>query len=66
MLPYVKRLDSVAKNVYVSTHPNAGMPNEFGEYDQNPADTTKQVEAYVSGGHVNILGGCCGTTPRQP
>ena len=64
MLPYVKRLDAIA-NVYVSAHPNAGLPNEFGEYDQLPADMAAQVEPYASGSHVNILGGCCGTTPEH-
>ncbi len=64
LLPYVKRLDAVA-DVYVSAHPNAGLPNEFGEYDQTPTDMAKQVEPYASGGHVNILGGCCGTTPEH-
>ena len=62
MLPYIKRLDAVA-DVFISAHPNAGLPNEFGEYDQTPTDMATQVGPYASGGHVNILGGCCGTTP---
>ena len=64
LLPYIKRLDAVA-NTYVSSHPNAGLPNEFGEYDQTPADMAAQIKPYVSGGYVNILGGCCGTTPEH-
>ena len=64
LLPYIKRLDAVA-DIYVSAHPNAGLPNEFGEYDQTPADMAAQVKPYASGGHVNIIGGCCGTTPEH-
>jgi 5-methyltetrahydrofolate--homocysteine methyltransferase len=64
MLPYVKRLDSIA-DVGVSAHPNAGLPNEFGEYDESPEQMAAQVELFAKGGHVNILGGCCGTTPEH-
>lgn len=62
MLPYVKRLDQVS-TALVSAHPNAGLPNEFGEYDETPEQMAEQIEAFVKGGHINILGGCCGTTP---
>ncbi len=62
MLPYIKRLDQVA-TCLVSAHPNAGLPNEFGEYDETPEQMAAQVEFFAKGGHVNILGGCCGTTP---
>ena len=44
-------------------HPNAGLPNEFGEYDQTPEEMGKQVEEYMKEGLVNVIGGCCGTTP---
>ncbi len=64
MLPYVKRLDAIS-SAYVSAHPNAGLPNEFGEYDETPEQMAEQVELFVKGGHVNILGGCCGTTPEH-
>lgn len=64
MLPYVKRLDAIA-TCYVSAHPNAGLPNEFGQYDQSPSYMADEVEPFVKGGHVNILGGCCGTTPEH-
>jgi 5-methyltetrahydrofolate--homocysteine methyltransferase len=64
MLPYVKRLDSIA-SCFISAHPNAGLPNEFGEYDETPEQMADQVEQFVKGGHVNILGGCCGTTPEH-
>lgn len=62
MLPYVKRLDKIA-TTFVSAHPNAGLPNEFGEYDQSASEMAELVKPFASGGHVNIIGGCCGTTP---
>ena len=52
-------------NLYVSAYPNAGLPNEFGEYDQDPVTMAKEVKNYVDEGLVNILGGCCGTTPAH-
>ncbi len=64
MLPYIKRLDAIA-DVKVSAHPNAGLPNEFGEYDETPEQMAAQIELFVKGGHLNILGGCCGTTPEH-
>lgn len=64
MLPYIKRLDGIA-SAYVSAHPNAGLPNEFGEYDETPEQMAEQIELFVKGGHINILGGCCGTTPEH-
>ncbi len=64
MLPYIQRLDSHV-DVFVSAHPNAGLPNEFGEYDQSPEEMVTFMEPYVKGGHVNVLGGCCGTTPEH-
>ncbi len=48
---------------YVSAYPNAGLPNEFGQYDESPHAMAKQVEEFCKEGLVNILGGCCGTTP---
>ena len=62
MLPYVKRLDKQS-TALISAHPNAGLPNEFGEYDQTPELMVEQLKPFLSGQHVNILGGCCGTTP---
>ena len=64
MLPYIKRLDSSA-TIPVSAHPNAGLPNEYGEYDQTPAAMVDQLTPFLSGGHLNIVGGCCGTTPEH-
>ncbi|HBY00883.1 MAG TPA: methionine synthase, partial [Gammaproteobacteria bacterium] len=48
---------------YVSTHPNAGLPNEFGEYDQTPEEMASVIGEFAEQGFVNIVGGCCGTTP---
>jgi 5-methyltetrahydrofolate--homocysteine methyltransferase len=48
---------------YVSAYPNAGLPNEFGEYDEIAKETAAQVETFISHGLINIIGGCCGTTP---
>ncbi|WP_339899550.1 methionine synthase [uncultured Gilvimarinus sp.] len=59
---YVQELSRVA-NCYVSAHPNAGLPNEFGEYDQEPDEMAVIVEEFASSGFLNIIGGCCGTRP---
>ncbi|MEQ8324738.1 MAG: homocysteine S-methyltransferase family protein [Vicingaceae bacterium] len=60
--PYVRIL-SEKSDLAVSAHPNAGLPNEFGEYDQSPEMMAKEIEAFLEGGMLNIIGGCCGTTP---
>ncbi|HOY96000.1 MAG TPA: homocysteine S-methyltransferase family protein, partial [Catalimonadaceae bacterium] len=62
MKPYMEELDRVA-NCFVSVYPNAGLPNEFGQYDETPDYMGSQVEDFLKDGLVNILGGCCGTTP---
>ena len=62
--PYVKELSRIAE-CYVSAHPNAGLPNEFGEYDQSAAEMAAIVERFASDGLLNIVGGCCGTTPAH-
>jgi 5-methyltetrahydrofolate--homocysteine methyltransferase len=49
----------------VSAHPNAGLPNAFGEYDETPEEMAAQIREYVEKGLVNIVGGCCGTTPEH-
>jgi len=64
MLPHIKLLDKNA-TCMISAHPNAGLPNEFGEYDQSPAEMAEQVRPFLSEGHVNVIGGCCGTTPAH-
>ena len=62
LLPYVKRLSNKSK-VFISAHPNAGLPNAFGEYDQTPKELEELIEQYLKQNLVNIIGGCCGTTP---
>lgn len=59
---YVAELSRVS-NIFVSAHPNAGLPNEFGEYDLNASTMSEQVGEWAKSGLVNILGGCCGSTP---
>jgi len=60
--PYLKILNENSP-FFVSAYPNAGLPNAFGHYDQTPEEMGTQVEEYLKEGLVNILGGCCGTTP---
>jgi 5-methyltetrahydrofolate--homocysteine methyltransferase len=62
--PYVEELSKLAP-FYISTHPNAGLPNQFGEYDESPGDMAKQLQEFLDAHSVNILGGCCGTTPNH-
>ncbi|MGH8460328.1 MAG: methionine synthase [Stenotrophobium sp.] len=62
MRPYIAELSHLA-DCFISCYPNAGLPNAFGEYDERPEDTAKILEEFASAGMVNIVGGCCGTTP---
>jgi 5-methyltetrahydrofolate--homocysteine methyltransferase len=62
--PYLKVL-SDKSSFFISAYPNAGLPNEFGQYDQTPEQMAKEVEAYLKEGLVNIIGGCCGSTPEH-
>ncbi len=62
--PHIQTLSNIA-NVHVSAHPNAGLPNEFGEYDETPEQTTALLEGFAKAGILNIVGGCCGTTPEH-
>ncbi len=62
--PYLQVLDKKAP-FQVSAHPNAGLPNEFGEYDETPEMMATQIEEFLKEGLVNIIGGCCGTTPEH-
>ncbi len=64
MRPYVKTLKQKAP-FYVSAHPNAGLPNEMGEYDETPEIMGKQIKQFLDENIVNIIGGCCGTTPEH-
>ena len=62
--PHIKALSEIA-NGYTLTYPNAGLPNEFGEYDQTPEEMANYIVDFVSNGFANIVGGCCGTTPEH-
>ncbi|MDB4075109.1 homocysteine S-methyltransferase family protein, partial [Crocinitomicaceae bacterium] len=62
MRPYLQVLDKNSP-FGVSAHPNAGLPNEFGEYDETPEMMAQQIKDFLDEGLVNIIGGCCGTTP---
>lgn len=60
--PYLQVLSRQAP-FNVSAHPNAGLPNQFGEYDESPDDMASQIQVFLDEGLLNIIGGCCGTTP---
>jgi 5-methyltetrahydrofolate--homocysteine methyltransferase len=62
--PYLQVLNEQAP-FFVSAYPNAGLPNEFGHYDQTPEEMGEQIEEFLQEGLVNIVGGCCGTTPEH-
>lgn len=62
MRPYIKEIAEKSP-FYVSTHPNAGLPNQFGEYDETPEKMAGHIREFLEAGQVNIVGGCCGTTP---
>jgi len=62
MRPHIEELSQIA-SCYVSAYPNAGLPNAMGEYDEQPEDTAHFIEEWAQEGFVNIVGGCCGTTP---
>jgi len=64
MRPYIAELSRTA-DCYISCYPNAGLPNEFAEYDQHPDEMAPLVTEFVKSGYINILGGCCGTTPEH-
>ena len=62
MRPHVEELSTIA-NCFTSAYPNAGLPNAFGEYDEQPHETAHIIEEWAKEGWLNIVGGCCGTTP---
>jgi len=64
MRPYLEEL-SVKAPFFVSAYPNAGLPNQFGEYDQDAHEMGHQIEDFLKAGFLNIVGGCCGTTPAH-
>ena len=59
---YIEELSRIAQ-CHVSAHPNAGLPNAFGEYDESPEEMAKEISEWAASGFLNIVGGCCGTTP---
>ena len=64
MRPHVKTISDKA-DIFVSAHPNAGLPNAFGEYDETPEQTAEFLREFAESGLINITGGCCGTTPAH-
>src|SRR5690606_33087090 len=64
MRPYVAELSAVA-DTFISCYPNAGLPNAFGEYDERPEATAELLREFARSGLVNLVGGCCGTTPAH-
>lgn len=64
MRPYIEELSNVA-TCYISCYPNAGLPNQFGEYDESPKHMAGVLLEFAEAGFINIVGGCCGTTPEH-
>ena len=64
MLPYMKRVSRFS-NFFTAAFPNAGLPNAFGEYDESSIEMGKKIKKFLDEGCVNIIGGCCGTTPEH-
>ncbi len=64
MIPHISEISRVAW-VYTTAYPNAGLPNEFGQYDESPEAMANVVEKFMEEGWVNMIGGCCGTTPAH-
>ena len=62
MRPHIEELSEIAE-CFTSAYPNAGLPNTMGEYDEQPDETAHFIEEWAKAGFVNIVGGCCGTTP---
>ncbi len=64
MAPYIEELSNIAPS-FTSAHPNAGLPNEMGEYDHTPEHMGEIIEGFIKKGHLNIIGGCCGTSDEH-
>src|SRR3546814_19070812 len=64
MRQYIAELSRIA-DCHISCYPNAGLPNAFGEYDESPSDMATVIKEFATSSLVNILGGCCGTTPEH-
>ena len=62
--PYIEELSRISET-FVSAHPNAGLPNEMGEYDLDPPTMAREIKGWAEKGFLNIIGGCCGTTPEH-
>lgn len=60
---YIEEVSNIA-DTHISAHPNAGLPNEFGEYDETPEEMAKELADWADQGYLNIIGGCCGTSPE--
>jgi 5-methyltetrahydrofolate--homocysteine methyltransferase len=67
MRPYIQELARVAGDAFISCYPNAGLPNPMSDtgFDETPADTSRLLHEFAAEGLVNIVGGCCGTTPEH-
>jgi 5-methyltetrahydrofolate--homocysteine methyltransferase len=67
MRPYIQELSKVAQGTFISCYPNAGLPNPMSDtgFDETPADTSRLIHEFAQEGLVNIVGGCCGTTPEH-
>ncbi|MBA3042382.1 MAG: methionine synthase [Alphaproteobacteria bacterium] len=64
MRPHLQELSGVA-DTFICAYPNAGLPNEFGQYDESPQDMARQISGFAEEGLVNVVGGCCGSTPEH-
>ena len=67
MRPYIQELHRAAPDTFISCYPNAGLPNPMSDtgFDETPADTSRLLHEFAAEGLVNIVGGCCGTTPEH-
>jgi len=67
MRPYIQELAKVAGDTFISCYPNAGLPNPMSDtgFDETPEDTSRLLREFAAEGLVNIVGGCCGTTPEH-
>jgi len=65
MLPWLRQMAEAAPSTYISCHPNAGLPNEWGKYEDSPEKMQGEIQTMVNDGLVNVVGGCCGTTPAH-
>lgn len=64
MRPFIESISNFASS-YIICYPNAGLPNTFGEYDETPETMGSNIEDFAQAGYLNIVGGCCGSTPEH-